>query len=950
MRKVKRICSAVLSASLLASSLLAFSTSAAVESRKYGDMNGDGEINSGDGTLFSRHMAKWDVKDKIDLKAGDLNGDSDVNSADATILARYLAKWNLTDCRVGEDISGAVDVVTIPKDKATISIKSAASMEKGQSETLTFDFAAEEEPETVHYTYRSSNGDIVDISAGADEKATMTAKAVGVSTVTVTAWMTGKDGETSNVSKSFDVTVTDSTEKITFGAGSVIRPVAENAGAAAETLKNAVSGLAVSNSEAASEIVLSVGDVAGIATGELRDEGYVVKADGEKVYVAARTGDGLDRGVRYLAKYYTADGVLSVAKNTDVTFALGHHIKDLTIAGNSVSDYEIVMPDVFTPSIENATKILRRYVYYATDVYPTIVKKSEASADKKHIELVVDPTAKIAQEDGHNKISPTGYHVMESYGDLKRAGYIIEVAEDGNVTIIGGPNAGNLYGVYEFLEEFVGMRFLDSDIYYYDMAKSDIPAGLCHKEVPTFEYRYVSRTDRSAEEYTAARRLNGTELGIVNGAEWGDAIGTMYWHAHSFYDIINEYFYEGDPSRGTMGKDCYENTQPCLTNEKNYEECIRKAFGEVKKRNEEWGQTLGDPALQQLTISWNDNENYCKCRKCRTLNDAEGSGSGTLVHFVNRVAEALEEVYPQMEIFTIAYGSTIRKPTATALRDNVVLCYCWNGCNNHPFDGTQCSASGTGGTFRFQNIDDSDYFQEWRTKCSTLYAWYYSTNYFAYLAPLATTYNIQYDMLWFAENGLDGMYAESQSATDYKGLEKAHNYLISNCMWNAYMTEEQYQNLIDEYYRMTYGDGWQYLVEYMNMWIEAGDQLGCWLSNFSQPQEVLSVHYYAENQAKMVELFNKAESMANTSAQQRRIQMARCHMEFMALCGLYEEQYQNGDEQAKAAYTERYEAFYNFIKGNNVRIGSGTVPATAEIKANPMEMYYGINTIEPRWK
>lgn len=60
----------------------------------YGDANGDGEISSADGTLFTRYGALWSVE--IDLEALDLNNDGEINSADITILTRYLAKWDVS--------------------------------------------------------------------------------------------------------------------------------------------------------------------------------------------------------------------------------------------------------------------------------------------------------------------------------------------------------------------------------------------------------------------------------------------------------------------------------------------------------------------------------------------------------------------------------------------------------------------------------------------------------------------------------------------------------------------------------------------------------------------------------------------------------------------------------------------------------------------------------------
>ncbi|ODM27792.1 carbohydrate-binding protein [Clostridium sp. Bc-iso-3] len=61
---------------------------------KYGDLNGDGKVNSTDSTLLSRYILK--IIDTFPIengdKAADLNGDGKVNSTDYNILKRYLLK------------------------------------------------------------------------------------------------------------------------------------------------------------------------------------------------------------------------------------------------------------------------------------------------------------------------------------------------------------------------------------------------------------------------------------------------------------------------------------------------------------------------------------------------------------------------------------------------------------------------------------------------------------------------------------------------------------------------------------------------------------------------------------------------------------------------------------------------------------------------------------------
>lgn len=956
--KSKKIVSAFLCAAMSLSLTAGLATSAAAESRIYGDVNGSGEVDSADGTLMNRYLAKWDVSDKIDLNAADIDGVDGVNSADAALLNRYLAKWNI-DSRIGQPIkTQKPDTVTIPNDKAEVTFNIPDKMVYGETQALDFSFSADPSitVDKVVYTYRSSNADVLDASTSAANECTLTAKNIGISTVTVTAWMTLDNGETQNVSKSMDITVINPAETLVFGSSLNIRCANDAANAYADSL---VSGTNLSRTEDSQsvhekEIILSVGKLDGVVSSGDSDLGYALKVSGEKLYVVASEKTGLDAAVRYLKKYALSENKdqLSVPKTLDCSFVAknGHYISNLTIAGNPISDYQIVYPDIATLSIQNATDVLRRYLERASGAYPPIVKASEADPSKKQIRLLIDPTCTLTQKDGVDYVTPSGYFQPLEFGELDRCGYRIEVAEDGTVTIVGGPTAGILYGVCEFVEEFVGMRLLESGVHFYPAQYVDIPAGLAHQETPTFEYRSAGGTPNN--DTTAARKINADR----NDPNLGDGLGNMFWHGHSFGDQIKEYYEQKDPSRGTFepyGLTGIGWTQPCLSNEKNYEECIRNAFAEVENRIGWMGYVLGEPGCQYLTIFYNDNENYCKCGRCMRTNRAEGSDCGTLVRFVNRVADALKDTYPQMTIYTLGYGTTARKPATTELRDNVILCYCWNGCNNHHFDGTACSESGTGGTLNFQNKDELKYYQEWTEKSSKQHAWLYTTSYGYILEPMPVTYNLHYDLLWLAENGCSGIYPESLSGGDNRGFEKAHAYLVSNLMWNAYMTEEQYQFLIEEYYRMTYGDGWRDLLELMNMWIESGDVLGCWLSNFSRPAEYTSVKYYTEHQDQMLALAESAMAKANTQHQQDIIEVIKANVVFMSLCGDYEAKFVNGSAEEKAAYQAKYDWLYNFLKTTpiqRVEVREGfAIPDTNEITANPMKMLCYVDEIYPRW-
>jgi Cohesin domain. len=60
----------------------------------YGDVNGDGKVDTKDITLLRQYVADWDVT--IDLDAADVNGDGKVDTKDITLLRQYVADWDVT--------------------------------------------------------------------------------------------------------------------------------------------------------------------------------------------------------------------------------------------------------------------------------------------------------------------------------------------------------------------------------------------------------------------------------------------------------------------------------------------------------------------------------------------------------------------------------------------------------------------------------------------------------------------------------------------------------------------------------------------------------------------------------------------------------------------------------------------------------------------------------------
>ena len=91
MKKFKVIASLLLACTIIIASFVSIAASVNI---LYGDVNGDGVINSKDSKRLREYNASWDVE--INEANSDVNGDGVINSKDSLLLRRYIADWPVT--------------------------------------------------------------------------------------------------------------------------------------------------------------------------------------------------------------------------------------------------------------------------------------------------------------------------------------------------------------------------------------------------------------------------------------------------------------------------------------------------------------------------------------------------------------------------------------------------------------------------------------------------------------------------------------------------------------------------------------------------------------------------------------------------------------------------------------------------------------------------------------
>lgn len=353
--------------------------------------------------------------------------------------------------------------------------------------------------------------------------------------------------------------------------------------------------------------------------------------------------------------------------------------------------------------------------------------------------------------------------------------------EEGILWLDGGER-GLIYAAYELLER-LGCRFFTADCEYLPTAEElTLPEDTHVVQKPLFEYRsaYWYGVDAA---FAPKLRLNAVKDDPIS-EKWG---GDVHYNGfvHTLGDLAEMEKVDGD----------YLDRQPCLTSEKTFETVVKNLRGRLRE----------DPSAAIASVSQNDSHEYgrgCGCSACRALDEAEGTPMGSLLTFVNRVADTLKPEYPALAIDTLAYRYTRKAPAVLCARDNVIVRLCSiECCFSHPI--AECDTA-------IYAVEDESFaatLRSWAKHCGRIYIWDYTTNFRNYHVSYPNFGVLRQNLRFFAENHVRGVFEQGdrQTVNGEFGLLRA--YLLGKLLWDPYMSEETYLRHMDEFLTGYYGAG-----------------------------------------------------------------------------------------------------------------------------------------------
>lgn len=464
---------------------------------------------------------------------------------------------------------------------------------------------------------------------------------------------------------------------------------------------------------------------------------------------------------------------------------------NVTFAQNGKSMYAVVYPSIIDEPVNEANSI-------------TSYELSDKKSLKNAVRFLTDSLSEIVGDTFESYADDAGYNgkafkliIDNARTDLTEDGFQLTISSN-DITVTASTYMGLEYGIYTFLEDYLGCIFATEEYDY-------LP------KYPTINLNAIDKTYIPDVKWRAVYAYESLPLGNTdkNGLQWSQKLklngaGNRGWYkwSHSFYYYISpdeyfsshpEYFSEYN------GKRKYEDGpvsgQLCLTNEDVYRIVSQKMFANMEE----------NPHLRYWDFSqmdtWINRGTGCQCKNCKALDNHEGSPMGSLLTFINRLADECAERFPQNYISTLAYNYSQTPPKNIRPRDNVIIKLCLM-----PGD----VASSVENPRNEKAEQSKEIIEKWSAISKNLLIWDYNIDYHQYLMPYPILTAMKDNNEFYLDNNV---YAIFHQLGRDKGGNSAElsAYVFAKLMWNRNIDVDK---LLSRYFGAVYGAAAEPMAQY----------------------------------------------------------------------------------------------------------------------------------------
>lgn len=434
------------------------------------------------------------------------------------------------------------------------------------------------------------------------------------------------------------------------------------------------------------------------------------------------------------------------------------------IVRNGESDFVIVTSDGTDECILTAVNEMQTYINKISGVTLEHITESEYTEGTKAIIIGETKLEKDITTVDRDEIGTDGFMIYSNGTHL---------------LIAGGDSRGTLYGVYTFLEEYLGVRWFTPELEVIPENKDVVIDAAINRTVrPSFSIRRNSPSGAD-DAYLAKHKIN---VSFWNEApEYGGSLTYVLWDV-TFDRLVPDSLFAQHPEYFAMNPDGTRTTDHvCVTHPDVLPiavENARKAILECERDS------------KYIHIGQKDNSNYCHCENCEALYEKYGSISAPTLIFTNAFADALDDEFPDFTFTFYAYGETERPPQDLSLRCNSnvipVLCGLHKACRSHQL--TECGAQDGDETFMNLFGDNeptiAEDFANWVKIADRTYIYDYTINFLNSTQFFSNFETLQPTMQYMHDIGITG-YVYNCGDGHYAAFNELRNYLLSKLQWDV---------------------------------------------------------------------------------------------------------------------------------------------------------------------
>ena len=433
------------------------------------------------------------------------------------------------------------------------------------------------------------------------------------------------------------------------------------------------------------------------------------------------------------------------------------------IAENGETDFVIVTTDGADSCIMNAVEELQTYLEKICGAEFAHITESGYTGGKA---IVVGETDLGITDTDPATIGEDGF-LLYSNGE--------------QLVILGEDSRGTLYGVYTFLEEYLGVRWFTPTLEVVPESENIIIDANINRIVePSFVLRRNACAGTNEKHY-ARNKINVTYWDEMK--DYGGAMTYVLWDV-TFTELVPDALFAEHPEYFALNTDGTRTTDHvCVSNPEVLEVAVKNAREAI----------LNCPRdSKYIHIGQKDNQNYCHCETCEGIYEKYGAVSAATILFTNAFADALDDEFPDFTFTFYSYLETERPPTDLTLKCNPnvvpVLCGLHHACRSHKL--TECGAQdiNTGNEFMILYGDHeptiAQDFADWTEIADRTFIYDYTINFLNTAQFHSNLETMQSTMKYMYDIGITGFTyncGDGHSAA----FNELRNYLLCKLQWDV---------------------------------------------------------------------------------------------------------------------------------------------------------------------